>query len=260
MFEEQAITEKGKIMILHPVIENLQKLRLKGFVEALKIQMASSEASNLRFEERLSLLIEHEMNSRENRKLQNRLKRAKFKDQACLQDLIYDSSRKLDRTLILSLETCDWIDKRKNILITGSTGTGKSYLGEALTHNACLRGREVLRIQFPKILHQFMAAKADGSYLKLQEQLAKVDVLLIDDFGIVPLSEENRRDVLETFDERYNKKSTIITSQLQVQDWHAAIGDGTLADAILDRLVHNAYRICLEGESMRKKQSFTKGV
>ena len=247
-------------MILHPVIENLQKLRLKGFVEALKIQMDSSESGNLRFEERLALLVEHEISIRENRKLQSRLKKANFKDQACLPDLVYDSSRKLDRTLILSFETCDWINKHKNILITGATGTGKSYLGEAITHNACLKGFKVLRVQFPKILHQFTAAKADGSYLKMQEHLAKVDVLLMDDFGIAQFSEENRRDFLETIDERYNKKSTIITSQLQVQDWHAVIGDGTLADAILDRLVHNAYRVCLEGESMRKKQSFKKGV
>lgn len=240
-------------MILHPVLENLKKLRLKGALEALTIQMNNPASKDLQFEERLALLVDHEISTRANKKLQIRLKNAKLKEQACMQDLIYESSRKLDKSLILSFENCDWITKCKNVLITGATGTGKSYLAQALAHNACLKGFEVLRVQFPKILYELTAAKADGSYLKMQSRLAKVDVLLMDDFGLTPFTDEHRRDFLEIIDDRYNKKSTLITSQLSVQDWHSAIGDSTLADAILDRLVHNAYRISLEGDSMRKK-------
>jgi DNA replication protein DnaC len=240
-------------MILHPVIENLKQLRLKGVLEALTMQMVNAESGKLPFEERLALLFEHEIAMRQNRKLQIRLKNAKLKESACMQDVIYEASRKLDKSLILSFESCDWITKYRNILITGATGTGKSYLAQALAHNACLKGFEVLRVQFPKVLHQLTAAKADGSYLKMQTHLAKVDVLLMDDFGIVPFTDEHRRDLWEIIDDRYNKKSTVITSQLPVEDWHDVIGDSTLADAILDRLVHNAYRVALEGESMRKK-------
>lgn len=242
-------------MTLHPVIENLKKLRLKGVLEALSAQTVDTANVNMNFEERLALLIEHEISFRQNRKLQIRLKNAKLKEPACMQDLIYDASRKIDKSLILSFESCDWVAKHRNILISGATGTGKSYLAQALVHNACLKGFEVLRVQFPKVLHQLTASKADDSYLKIQTHLTKVDVLLMDDFGIAPFTDEHRRDFWEIIDDRYNKKSTVITSQLPVQDWHGAIGDSTLADAILDRLVHNAYRVTLEGESMRKKMT-----
>ena len=200
-------------------------------------------------------MVDHEIALRENKRLQNRLKKAKFKQQACLQDVIYEPSRKLDRSLIMSLENCDWITKYRNILITGATGTGKSYVAEAIAHNACLKGFTVLRVQCPRIFHQLTAAKADGSYLKMQADMAKADLLLIDDLGISPLTDENRRDFLGFIDDRCKSRPTIITSQLPVKNWHEAIGDATLADAILDRLIHNAYRISLEGESMRKKLS-----
>lgn len=241
-------------MILHPVLATLKKLRLTGCAEALEHQSKNSEVTNLRFEERLSLLLEHEVCCRENKKLQLRLKRAKFRNNANMVDLIYETSRKLDKRLIQSLENCDWVSRHQNIIITGATGTGKSYLGEALAHQACLRGFTVLRVQFPRILYQFRSAKADGSYLKLQNSLAQADVLLMDDFGISSFSEEQRQDFLEIVDDRHKHKSTVITSQLPIEQWHEAMGDGTIADAILDRLVHNAHRIPLEGDSMRKKQ------
>lgn len=241
-------------MILHPVIASLKKLRLSGFAQALELQSNNPEIESLRFEERLALLIDYETSCRENKKLQLRLKRAKFRDNANIADLIYESSRKLDKRLVQSLETCDWVGRHQNIIITGATGTGKSYLGEALTHQACLRGFGVLRVQFPRILHQLRAAKGDGSYLKLQNSLAQADVLLMDDLGITPFSEEQRQDLLEIIDDRHKRKSTVITSQLPIEQWHEAMGEGTIADAILDRLVHHAHRIVLEGESMRKKQ------
>jgi DNA replication protein DnaC len=246
-------------MLIHPVVDDLRKLRLEGFVEALETQARNPETKNLLFEERLALLVSHEISLRENRKLQVRLKKAKFRDRASVPDLMYGPERKIDRSLVLSLENCNWIRECKNILITGATGTGKSYLAEALAHAACLKGFSVLRLQIPRILQELSAAKADGSYLKLQAKLARVDVLLIDDFGISPFSDEDRRGFLEIADERYNRKSTILTSQLPIDNWHQVIADTTIGDAILDRLVHNAYRICLEGDSMRKKRSFKQG-
>lgn len=245
-------------MIIHPIIENLKRLRLRGIVEALQNQLQNPQIKDLLFEERLALLIDNEITLRQNKQLQIRIKKAKFKQQACIQDISYEPSRKLDKMLCLSFENCNWITTHKNILITGATGTGKSYLAEALAHNACLKGFTSYRAQFPRFFHELIAAKADGNYLKMQTELAKVDVLICDDFACCPCSDENRRDLLEIMDDRYNKKSTIITSQLPVKDWHEAIGDQTLADAILDRLIHNAYRIDLEGESIRKKMASEK--
>lgn len=241
-------------MMIHPVIENLKRLRLKGVIEALECQLKNPESNNLLFEERLALLIDNEIGIRERKQLQTRLKRAKLKHQACMPDVTYEAARKLDRSLFLSFESCRWIDERRNILITGFTGTGKSYLADALAHNACMKGYVVRRVQCPRFFYELVAAKADGSYLKIQTELAKADLLIMDDLYIAPFSDENRRDLLEVMDDRYNKTSTIVTSQLPMKDWHEALGDATLGDAILDRLVHNSYKIDLEGPSKRKSQ------
>lgn len=242
-------------MILHPIIDDLKKLRLAGAIEALESQMKNPESKNLTFEERLALLIDNELIYRENKKLSNRLKKAKFKQNACMQDVDYKSPRGLSRSFFMSFENCQWIRSYRNILITGATGTGKSYLGEALAHNACIKGFTAIRLHLSKFFNHIEAAKADGSYSKHLAEMVRCDLLLIDDFGAIPLTSASRRDLLEIIDDRYNTKSTIITSQLPVVDWHEAIGDKTLADAILDRLVHNAYRIELKGESMRKLQA-----
>jgi DNA replication protein DnaC len=246
-------------MMLHPVIENLKKLRLGGIIEGLEAQYKNPEIHHLLFEERLAHLIDAELMLRDNNRLKKRLRQAKFRHQACIQDIIYDTSRKIDKSMIMSLEKCRWITEQRNVLITGATGTGKSYLAEALAHNACLKGFSVLRVQCPRIFYELTAAKADGSFLKLQGNLSKVDLLLFDDFGVAPLTDENRRDLLTIIDDRYKSHSTLVTSQLAVADWHEAIGDPILADAILDRLIHNSYRVPLEGESMRKKLSKTEG-
>lgn len=240
-------------MNIHPVIESLKKLRLKGVIEALESQQRNPEIENLLFEERLALLFDNELILRENKRLQNRLKKAKFKQNACMQDVDYRSVRGLDQTLFRSFENCNWLATYKNVLITGPTGAGKSYLGEALAHNACIKGFSAQRLQMSRFFHQITAAKADNSYLKWIGELAKCDILLIDDFGAAAFTDENRRDFLDIIDDRYNKKSTIITSQFPIKNWHEVIGDKTLADAILDRLVHNSYQIELRGESMRKR-------
>ena len=241
--------------MIHPVIENLKRLRLNGIVEALECQLKNPESKNLLFEERLALLLDNEIGVRERRRLQIRLKKAKLRHQAFMPDVTYESLRKLDRSLFLSFENCRWIDEHRNILITGLTGTGKSYLADALAHNACMKGYSVRRLQFPRFFLELISSKADGSYLKMQADLAKADVIVMDDLYIAPFSDENRRDLLEIVDDRYNKGSTIVTSQLPIDKWHEALGDATLGDAILDRLVHNSYKIALEGPSKRKLQT-----
>ena len=243
--------------MIHPVIENLKRLRLNGVIEALECQLKNPESKNLLFEERLALLIDNEVGVRERRRLQIRLRKAKLRHQASIPDVTYESVRKLDRSLFLSFESCRWIDEHRNILITGFTGTGKSYLADALAHNACMKGFTVRRLQFPRFFHELTASKADGSYLKIQGELSKADVLIMDDLFIAPFNDENRRDLLEIMDDRYNTSSTIVTSQLPTDNWHEALGDATLGDAILDRLIHNGYKIDLEGPSKRKLQNKT---
>lgn len=240
-------------MLVHPIFEKLSNLRLRGMSQALEVQIGNSEYRKLEFEERLGLLVDHEMTERENKRLKTRLKNAKFRQNACMPDIDYTVSRGIDKSLMCTLETCQWISSHKNVLIIGPTGTGKTFISEALGHNACLKGYTSRNLRMPKLFSELLMAKADGSFHKVISSLEKYNVLILDDFGIAPLTDEQRRDLLEIIDARYNQKSTIITSQLPLKMWHEAIGDSTLADAILDRIVHNAYRIELKGESMRKK-------
>ena len=241
-------------MMLHPVIEQLKVLKLEGMLAALEGQNAQPDIKKLSFEERLGLLVEREISLRENNRVKRRLEAAKLKTPACFEDISYKATRKLDKSLVASLEDCQWIREHRNILITGATGTGKTFLGESFAHKACLRGFSALSLRLPRFLDELVQARAEGCYTKRLLAISKIDVLCLDDFGISPFTDQTRRDFLEILDDRYKKKSTIITSQLDVKLWHTAIGDATLADAILDRVVHNSYRFSLEGPTMRKEE------
>jgi DNA replication protein DnaC len=240
-------------MLLHPLLEQLSNLRLKAMAKALETQLQQSDIGTLSFEERLSLLVQHEMTARENTRLSNRLKNAKLKQPACIENIDYQERRGLDKSLILKLATGDWIKQRHNVLLTGPTGTGKSYISCALAHKACLEGYSARYLRVPRLFQELSIAKSDGRYMKLMTDFAKADLLILDDWGLAPLVDEQRRDLLEILDDRHNHRSTVVTSQVPINLWHEIIGDNTMADAILDRLVHNAYKINLTGGSMRKK-------
>jgi DNA replication protein DnaC len=240
-------------MLLSPTLDKLRELKFLGMVKELEEQLKSEAYSSFSFEERLGLLVEQEVLDRENRKLNSRLRQASLKQQACIEDIDFRHPRNLDKAVILNLANCKWIKEHHNILITGVTGVGKSYLGCALGHRACLEGFKVMYVRLSRLLSDLVVARGDGRYEKIMKNLAKVDLLIIDDWGLNKLNEQERRDFLEIMEDRYDLKSTIITSQVPVNKWHELIGDSTIADAILDRIVHNSYRIELKGESLRKK-------
>jgi len=242
-------------MLVHPTIEGLKKLRLFGMVKALENQLGQSQTDDLGFEERLGLIVDREICDRETRKLQMRLRNAVLKQEASMENIDYLASRGIDKKLMLTLSNCQWTKMYRNVLIIGATGTGKTFLACALAHKACLEGNIAYYSRLPRLLPELALARGDGSYSKKMKQLAKVSVLILDDWGLAPMTDEQRRDLLELLDDRHEKSSTIVTSQLPIKLWHEAIGDKTLADAILDRLVHNAYRLELKGESMRKTRA-----
>jgi len=242
-------------MLTHPTLDKLKTLKFTGMAAALTEQMDMSDISDMTFEERLGLLVDREMTERENRRLSNRLRRARFKLNASLEDIDYRHPRGLDKSLIRSLATCQWVKDHLNILISGPTGVGKTWLACALAQKACREGFTALYLRLPRFLQEITIAKGDGRYIKLLATLARTDVLILDDWGITKPTAENRRDLLELLEDRHGNRSTLATSQLPIDKWHDMIGDPTLADAILDRLLHNAYKINLKGDSMRKRQS-----
>ena len=242
-------------MLTHPTLDKLQALKFTGMAEALAEQMNMPDIETLSFEERLGLLIDREVTARENRRLSSRLRRARLKHNAALEDIDYRQPRGLDRTLIQSLASCRWVTEHLNILITGPTGVGKTWLACALAQKACREGHTALYLRLPRLLQDMAIAKGDGRYPKLLATLAKTEVLILDDWGLAKLTAEQRRDLLEILEDRHGTRSTLATSQLPVDKWHELIGDPTLADAILDRLVHNAYKINLKGDSMRKHRA-----
>lgn len=242
-------------MLRHPTLENLQMLKLFGMVRALGEQMEHPEIEQLSFEERLGLLVDRETTERQDRRLKSRLGKAKLKQNACVEDINYRHRRGLDKSVVTRLYDCQWVKDHLNILITGPTGIGKTWLACAFAQKACREDYTAFYIRVPKLFQALSLSRGDGSYPKLMNTLAKTSVLILDDWGLSKLTAEQRRDMLEVLEDRHGVRSTIVTSQLPIDNWHGNIGDSTLADAILDRLVHGAYKINLKGESMRKKSN-----
>lgn len=245
-------------MLIQHTLTQLKSLKLDGMARALEEQQIMPASQALAFEDRLGLLVEREIVWRDNRRLERLLRQAKLKQaQACMEDIDYRGSRGLDKRFMVTLAGCEWIRRQQNVLLTGPTGAGKTWLACALGNQACRQGFSVMYVRVPRLLEQLRIAHGDGSFGKLLAQLARIDVLLLDDWGLTPLQSSERHDLLELVDDRVNARSTIITSQLPVDHWHAWLNDPTLADAILDRLVHASHRIALKGESLRKKPAET---
>jgi DNA replication protein DnaC len=242
-------------MLTHPTLEKLHAMKFTGMALALEEQLRTPDIAELDFDERLGLLVDREMTVRDDRRLKTRLRKARLPQGACVEDIDYRHRRGLDRSLMQSLIDGQWIRHRQNLLITGKTGVGKSWLASALAHKACRDGFSAHYVRLPRLLGELEIARGDGRYTRLLATYARIDLLILDDWGLTPLTDVHRRDLIEILEDRHGHRSTIVTSQLPVESWHDYIGDPTLADAILDRLVHNAHRLALKGESMRKKNA-----
>jgi DNA replication protein DnaC len=222
--------------------------------DGLEQQLSQPETHGLSFEERFGLLVDREVTARDNRRLGRYLRKAKFRDSASIEDIDYRQHRGLQKSQIASLASCDWIRKSQNICITGPTGTGKTYLACALGNQACRQGLTSRYLRLPRFLETLRDTHRDGSFIRIMNQLAKIDLIILDDWGLQKPAVQERNDLLELLEDRYGKRATLVTSQIPVKGWYDYLGDATMADAILDRLVHNAHKLQLSGDSMRKKQ------
>lgn len=240
-------------MLNQPTLNTLRSLRLTGMAEAFAQQLEQPELHRLSFDERLALLVDRELTFRNNRRLQRLLHSAHFRQQASLEGIDFQPKRGLDRSLIASLSSCDWIRQHHNLLITGATGTGKSWIACAFGQAACRQGFAVKYERTHRLLDQLRIARGDGSYHKRLSQLAKLDLVILDDFGLKPLQQSERHDLLEIIEDRHALRSTLITSQLPVSAFYDYLNEPTIADALLDRLLAGAHRLELKGESLRRK-------
>ena len=244
-------------MLTHPTLDQLRQLGLAGMASAFAELQAAPQTAELSHAEWLALLLDRELTERRDRRLKARLRYARLRHHATIEDVDYRAPRGLDRMLFQKLAAGDWIDVPQNLIIEGPTGVGKSWLACALGHKACRDNRSVLYQRVPRLFPDLALARGDGRYPRLMRALGRVMLLILDDWGLEPLGPEQRRDLLEIVEERYGRSATMITSQIPVDRWHDVIGDPTLADAILDRVVHNAHRLKLKGDSLRRKTAIT---
>lgn len=238
--------------MIEGTVEKLILMKLHGMAEAVQEQMMTPAYKELSFEERLGMLVDREMDSRQDRRLRMLLTKARFRYLgACVEDINFRAKRGITKDVLLKLSQNGWIKDKRNIIITGSTGVGKTYIACAIGNSACRAGISTYYVRLPRLFQEFKIARVDGSYAKLLQKLSRVNLLIVDDWGLSPLSDTERRDFLEIMEDRYNVRSTIVSSQIPVDKWHDLIGDPTIADAICDRLIHNSYKLKLTGKSMR---------
>jgi len=238
-------------MLIQQTLERLYSLRLPGFAQSYEEQMRSGDVGQLSFDDRFGLLVEKEWVMRDERRTQRRLKDARLKQPACVEDIDYAGTRGLERQVMLDLASCRWIRAKRNLLITGQTGTGKTWLACALANRACRDGLSSYYARVPRFVHELSLARMDGSYLKLLAKLAKIDLIVLDDLGVCPLEQEAQQALLEVIDDRSGAKATLVTSQLPVDKWYETFADPTIADALLDRLLSQSQQIKLKGPSRR---------
>ena len=245
-------------MLTQQTLDKLNAMKLTAMADAFEQQLGSAEHARLSLEDRFGLLVDAEWTAREQRKLTRRLRSAKLRHAASIEDIDFKHPRQLDRQQVLALGSCSWVQSRHNLVITGPTGIGKSYLSCAFVERACRRGFTATYVRMPRLLHQIAVARGDGSYARLLSRLARLDLLAIDDWLLAPLRDGERRDLIEVIEDRSERASTIIASQVPIKGWHAGIGDPNQADAICDRLLHNAHRIDLKGPTRRKTKAAPK--
>jgi DNA replication protein DnaC len=244
-------------MLIEETIQKMLELKMHGMAKATRELLESAPSHQLAFEDKLGIIIDREWSDRDNRRVGRRIKEARLTTQASLDAVECDAARGLDRSVIKQLATCQWAKSKQNILITGATGTGKSFLAAALADSVCRHGLRALFVRVPRLVEDLAVARVSGAYTSALARLSRIDVLILDDFLLAPMKDTERRDLLEVLEDRYERAATIITSQLSSKTWHAALGDPTIADAICDRLVHNAHELALTGPSMRKKKATT---
>ena len=241
-------------MVDEHTLQRRHEWRLLGMAEGVVGAMSAPPGNGLSFEERLGLLVEREWSERRNTQLAKRLKQAKLGMSACLEDVWCEPGRGIDKATVRSLATCQWVTANQNVIAVGPTGVGKSYIGAALAQAACRGGHRALCTRVPRLLHELAIARGDGSYVAMLQRLAQVRVLVLDDFLIAPMKDSERRDLLEVLEDRYGRSSTVVTTQVPTKNWHEILADPTIADAICDRLIHNAHVLALRGPSGRKKK------